>query len=168
MAPCGVMRPIVPATLVNQRLPSGPAMISLGSLGSLLSAERGNSVMAPCMVMRPIFWLEDSVNQRFPSGPAVIPKGSLIGVGRGNSVMAPCGVTRPISLFSVNQRFPSGPAVIPKGSLLLDIGYQGLFNSACSYGTPPRYRKAAPNSRTVARAARFWRGFPRTIYRYLL
>src|SRR6516165_10680873 len=79
----------------------------------------GNMVMAPLVVMRPIWPAVFSVNHRLPSGPAVIPKGPLLAVGMGNSVMVPLVVMRPIwpMFWSVNHRWPSGPAVIPTGPL---------------------------------------------------
>src|SRR2546422_80928 len=51
-----------------------------------MSVVRGNSVMAPAVVIRPILSPTASVNHRFPSGPAVIPTGSLLAVGMGNSL----------------------------------------------------------------------------------
>src|SRR6266487_1455174 len=84
-----VMRPILfVAHSVNQRLPSGPAVIAPGRLPGV---GRGNSLMRPPGVMRPILFPSTSVNQRLPSGPAVITPGWLPGVGRGNSVMVPAG-----------------------------------------------------------------------------
>src|SRR5436853_7454529 len=66
-----VMRPILlPSRSVNQRLPSGPAVIPSGLL---LDVGRGNSLMVPLGLMRPIWLPSCSVNQRLPSGPAVIP-----------------------------------------------------------------------------------------------
>src|SRR6266700_3304691 len=80
-----VMRPILlPSTSVNQRLPSGPAVIPSGVL---LPFERGNSLMVPPGLMRPILLPSISVNQRLPSGPAVIPSGLLPAVEVANSVM---------------------------------------------------------------------------------
>src|SRR5229473_2168887 len=82
-----VMRPIlfVPPS-VNQRLPSGPAVIAPGWLPGV---GRGNWLMLPPGVMRPIASVPTSVNQRLPSGPAVIPIGLLSKVGRGNWLMLP-------------------------------------------------------------------------------
>ena len=52
---------------VNQRLPSGPAVISFGPLFGVRPVA--NSVITPDVVMRPIRpGLLDSVNQRLPSG----------------------------------------------------------------------------------------------------
>src|SRR5512135_6752 len=82
-----VTRPILlPFCSVNQRLPSGPAVIPVGPLLAVGSGP--NSVMMPAGVIRPILLPFCSVNQRLPSGPAVIPVGRLVGVGSGpNSVM---------------------------------------------------------------------------------
>ena len=65
---------------VNQRLPSGPAVIRRVAAGRRV----GNSVIDagrrdPADLVRPL-----SVNQRLPSGPAVIPAGLLLAVGIGN------------------------------------------------------------------------------------
>jgi hypothetical protein len=71
---------------VNQRLPSGPAVIAQGDL---YTVGTENSVTAPSGVICPM-WLETpsgrvgsgvaapSANQRFPSGPAVIEAGWLL------------------------------------------------------------------------------------------
>ena len=63
-----------PKGSVNQRLPSGPSVMSSGDALSSL----GNSVTTPAGVMRPM-WLPEvppnSANQRLPSGPAVMPTG---------------------------------------------------------------------------------------------
>src|ERR1700686_2230695 len=91
MEPLGVMRPILPlcsgvfAVSVNQRLPSGPAVIPRRTL---LAVGMGYSVIVPLGVMRPILPIL-SVNQRLPSGPAVISVGVLWAVGMGNSVIIP-------------------------------------------------------------------------------
>src|SRR5262249_55604905 len=79
--PAGVIRPIAPFSSVNQRLPSGPAVISAGALAVVRPAE--NSVMTPAVVIRPMAWR--SVNQRLPSGPRVIPMGWPLVVGMPNS-----------------------------------------------------------------------------------
>src|SRR6266852_5846510 len=80
-----VMRPIlfVPPS-VNQRLPSGPAVIAQG----LLPWGKGNSLTLPPGVMRPILSPDTSVNQRLPSGPAVMSEG-LLPWGKGNSLTLP-------------------------------------------------------------------------------
>ena len=49
IVPEGVMRPILPGS-VNQRLPSGPAVMPL----AYLLDDSGNSLMWPAGVMRPI------------------------------------------------------------------------------------------------------------------
>jgi hypothetical protein len=51
--------------------------------------RRGNSVIAPVGVMRPILLPSNSANQRLPSGPAVIPFSMLLADGTPNSVMTP-------------------------------------------------------------------------------
>jgi len=101
---------------VNHRLPSGPAVMSRGSLPS----GRGNSpIMLPDVSISPILFVSKySVNHRLPLGPAVIPPARL---EIGNSETTPEVVTRPM-LFpyppdSVNHRFLSGPGVISEGSL---------------------------------------------------
>ena len=55
---------------VNQRLPSGPAMMK-----TVLRLGCGNVVKAPVGVRRTIAWATASVNQRLPSGPVVIVQG---------------------------------------------------------------------------------------------
>src|SRR2546427_436020 len=83
-----VMRPILlPLTSVNQRLPSGPAVIPVRTLSAV---GIGNSVIVPLGLMRPILLPLSSVNQRLPSGPAVIPYRTLT-VGTRNSVIVPLG-----------------------------------------------------------------------------
>ena len=119
-----MIRPIrfVPYS-VNQRLPSGPAVIPEGTAVALMPAE--NVVTRPLGVMRPIRPdggpdgpAPEAVNQRLPSGPAAMSPGPNALVGpTGNSVTAPRVVIRPIRLpmCSVNQRFPSAPAAIAPG-----------------------------------------------------
>src|SRR6266542_275407 len=110
-----------------------------------------NSVMAPCVVIRPILLALtlNSVNQRAPSGPSEIRDGWLPCVGSGNSVTAPSVVMRPILLprFSVNQRAPSGPAVIPSG---FDPEV-GTSNSriCCARASPPKKTAHASATRRV-------------------
>ena len=71
---------------MNQRLPSGPAVIPMGWA---LAVGTGNSVMAwVAGLIIPILLPHASVNQRLPSGPAVIPSGLALAVGTANSVMA--------------------------------------------------------------------------------
>ena len=81
MTPLGVMRPTL-CTLgsVNQRLPSGPAVMSNG----LPVTGKGNSVMTPAVVMRPMRFPNCSVNHRCPSGPVTISAGLPDTVGNGN------------------------------------------------------------------------------------
>src|SRR5450755_1196522 len=101
MVPVGVIRPILlglASASVNQRLPSGPNVMSFGWLVPdwLLAGATGNSVTLPAGVMRPILFPPHSVNQRLPSGPAVMPHGKLDAVGTGSSVMTPAGVILPM------------------------------------------------------------------------
>src|SRR5262249_9441086 len=82
--PAGVMRPIRPGTAlllpcwVNQRLPSGPAVMKFSLVPGVMPAA--TSVTTPAGVIRPILFARTSVNQRLPSGPRVIPAGPLLGV----------------------------------------------------------------------------------------
>lgn len=85
-----VMLPIssapLPVCSVNQRLPSGTAVMPKGE-----PPEVGMeySAILPLDVMRSIWFAEaeSSVNQRLPSGPFVIPSGPLLG--------APCSPHSP-------------------------------------------------------------------------
>src|SRR5215831_5941672 len=125
ITPSGVIRPmLLPRISVNQRFPSGPAVISHG-------AERGvgtgNSVSTASGVMRPIRFPGISVNHTFPSGPAVITSGCPPAV-TGYSVTAPVdGVSRPIAPApavvrrSVNHTLPSDPTATAVG-LLAAVG----------------------------------------------
>ena len=70
---------------MNQRLPSGPAVIEPSAAAVL---GTGNSVIAPAGVMRPTWLLTASLNQRLPSGPATMPYGSLANGGTVNAVTA--------------------------------------------------------------------------------
>ena len=101
---------------VNQRLPSGPAVMPSGKAAAVGML---NSVITPLGVMRPTRLPNDSVNQRLPSGPAAMLCGALGAVGRGNSVIWPVVVMLAIrsASDSVNHRFPSGPAVMLRGPL---------------------------------------------------
>src|SRR2546422_8762662 len=88
MSPVGVIRPtLLPQDSVNQRLPSGPAVMPSGLLlplgGQLRLGGRGNSVITPAGGIRPILLPLSSVNQRLPSGPAVMLSGPPTGVGLG-------------------------------------------------------------------------------------
>jgi hypothetical protein len=79
---------------VNQRLPSGPAVIC-SAPAKIVGIS--NSVIAPRgVVICPILLMVDSVNQRLLSGPAVIPDGVLKLADRGNRVITPPGVMRTI------------------------------------------------------------------------
>src|SRR3979411_2480114 len=86
MTPKVVSLATLPAS-VNQRLPSGPAVMpSVAALGG----GGKYSVKAPAVVT--LATLPFSVTQRFPSGPAAIPEGLLLAVGVGHSVRTrPCG-----------------------------------------------------------------------------
>src|SRR5438132_3439999 len=100
---------------MNQRLPSGPAVIP-PRLGKRTGMT--NSLITPLGVILPILptkSLPNSVNQTLPSGPAVIDRGLP---ATGNSVMTPPVEILPILSRSVNQRLPSGPAVIVNVPLL--------------------------------------------------
>src|SRR5260370_3793434 len=114
MAPAVVLRPILlEFGSVNQRLPSGPAVIHQAA-----PDEPRYSVMVPPGVIRPIPGPPVSVNHRLPSAPAAIDTGRTGLPPRygesANSVMAPVGVIRPIlwPKSSVNQRLPSGPVAM--------------------------------------------------------
>src|SRR5207247_64164 len=106
---------------VNQRLPSGPVVMAMGWL---LATMRGNAVMTPSGVMRPMKLPRRAVNHRLLSGPVVIASGSVIlaelptGLGMANSDAAPVGLMRPIlsdvpPVVLVYQKLPSGPGVRP-------------------------------------------------------
>src|SRR5215831_7896728 len=87
MLPSSLMTPMAPPSCVNHRLPSGPVTTSTG--GPYLNG-RGNSVMTPAGVIRPIFSGANSANQTLPSGALVMPPGvqqrSARFDGTGNSV----------------------------------------------------------------------------------
>src|SRR5260221_4257510 len=137
MVPLGLMCPILlpissicwlASTLsissVNQRLPSGPAAMSFSWLTPV---GRGNSVMVPLGLMRPILLPISSgvlvpnplkfvsVNHRLPSGPAAMSFGWLLAVGTGNSGMVRLGLMRPIGLppGAGNQGLVPGLLVLP-------------------------------------------------------
>ncbi len=64
---------------MNQRLPSGPAVMLRGLLPSDPSVGRGKAVKLPAGVRRPMVSVVSaapSVNQRLPSGPLVMPNAS--------------------------------------------------------------------------------------------
>src|SRR5258707_1344500 len=119
MTPAGVMRPILLAVVllsVNQRLPSGPLAMPMGTLPPV---GMGNSVTVPAGGIRPMVLLVVSVNQRLPPGPLAMLWAVAPAVGMGNSLMVPVGVIRPMLFtpLSVNQRLPSGPLAMPTGEL---------------------------------------------------
>jgi hypothetical protein len=121
MTPAGVMRPILLSKgngSVNQRFPSGPAVIRSG-----LPVTGPNSVILPRRsngLIRPILLPLNSVNQMLPSGPTVMPCGLAPGVGIVKKVNSPAGVSFTIAFLSpsVNQMLPSGPLVMPSGTML--------------------------------------------------
>src|ERR1700687_3074117 len=115
----------------NQMLPSAPTA-SLPIPEKDVGKPVAISVMAPAVVMRPIFIAEDSANQSAPSGPTTMLVTPAAGVGTGNSAISPAVVNRPIlfSAGSVNQRAPSGPAVIaPRRLKPATTGWEGKGNS---------------------------------------
>ena len=126
-----VIRPILSACSVNQRLPSGPATMPLGLLPGAMPTE--NSVTTPAVVIRPIRLPSYSVNQRLPSGPARCRRARHAAdadreLGDHASV-----VIRPIRLpsVSVNQRLPSGPAVmIVEAAVAGDAGENSVTTPA--------------------------------------
>ena len=75
----GLIIPILlPASSVNQRLPSEPAVIPSGSEPAVGIV---NSVMTWVVgLIIPILPVRISVNQRLPSGPAAIPWGRNSGL----------------------------------------------------------------------------------------
>src|SRR6516162_8985120 len=93
-----------------QRRPSVPVVI----VKTRVCLGRGNSVIEPDVVMRPILEAHSSVNHRAPSGRTALPSEPASPVGHVNSFRTPDVVMRPILLAerSVNQRFPSGPVTI--------------------------------------------------------
>src|SRR6266566_1125038 len=117
---------------INQRLPSGPAMIWRGgwslrrdSPGTSLFLGIAYSVRTPEVVIfatlpgpPPAQQNPAIVIQRFPSGPAAMLMG-LNAAGTLNSVMMPDVVTTATlpGFPSRNQTLPVGPAVIAPGSL---------------------------------------------------
>src|SRR5207247_6069381 len=99
--PTVVMRPILPggSVLVNQRLPSGPAVMA--DVACTLPAGSSKDVITPAVVMRPMKSFRKLVNQMFPSGPAVIPNGrATLPAGSANVVIAPAVVDRPVPFFA--------------------------------------------------------------------
>ena len=71
IVPCGVIFPMFrPASSVNQRFPSGIAVMSHGWASGVGISY---SVIVPVGVIFPIWLANRSVNQRLPSAPSVIP-----------------------------------------------------------------------------------------------
>src|SRR5580704_6716913 len=95
---------------VNQRFPSGPGAIPVGSEAAVAietSVTRSTGTLA--ILLAPF-----SVSQTLPSDPVVIANGPAAAVGSANRVIAPAGVIWPTLLLppAVNQRLPSAAAVI--------------------------------------------------------
>ena len=105
---------------MNQRLPSGPAVMLSGpasDVGSAYSVTDQFDVAVACVNL-PILLVFVSVNQTVPSGKAAIPRGPALALGIGSCPSTkPAVLTHPILLASVstNQMFPSGAVVIPFG-----------------------------------------------------
>jgi hypothetical protein len=78
---------------VNQRAPSGPAVMAEGNMPV---SGKTNSVIRPSVVMRPMRSVLVSVNQSAASGPTVMPNGPLPGWGSGKAVSFPSVVMRAI------------------------------------------------------------------------
>src|ERR1700687_2397382 len=99
----------------NQMLPSAPTA-SLPIPEKDVGKPVAISVMAPAVVMRPIFIAEDSANQSAPSGPTTMLVTPAAGVGTGNPVSDPEVVIRPIRGYgpsSGNQSALSEPVARP-------------------------------------------------------
>jgi hypothetical protein len=75
--------------------------------GELLCVGRGNVVMLPLEVMRPIPFPPGSANHRLPSGPAVMPLGKPAGE---NSVMVPTAA-QARALLRLSRQIPAIRAV---------------------------------------------------------
>src|SRR3954470_1995457 len=111
-----LIRPILFASSVNHRLPSGPTTMFLGMAPGVMPVEY--SVIVPDGVMRPILSLPFSANQRLPSGPAAMPLGLLPAVKPekysvyGNRFVGGIVPSASPPLGSVNQRLPSAPATM--------------------------------------------------------
>ena len=121
MAPAVVMRPIwaVPAA-VNHSAPSGPTVMSSGSLLLPRPGSRNSLVTTPAVVMRPmapVAALFASVNHNAPSGPVTMFTGAAPAVMPAlNSlivVRVELALATRSTFVSVNQRLPSGPTVMP-------------------------------------------------------
>src|SRR5712691_8391664 len=128
MKPAVVMRPIwFPPDSVNQRLPSGPAVMLEGPAvipGPLAPVGRGNSLMLPPGVMRPILLALYSVNQRLPSEPAVMPSGLLAAVGTENAVIVPGrdGVPPPPLCIRASVMPPAARITRPASAIWSPLG----------------------------------------------
>src|SRR5260221_7244208 len=138
------MRPIlavVPASSVNERWPSGPAVMP----SSLLTGT-GNKVMLPLGVMRPIVPAL-SVNQRLPSGPAVMPK--AVPEGTLNSVTVPA-TAQAGAVLRLSRPPPAIRAVRsavrcdrhPERFMLVTPFYMVFLFAACFLAA--RYARTAP------------------------
>ncbi len=107
MTPAVVMRPsLLPVVSVNQRLPSGPAVMASGPEPV---AREPNWAMTPEVEMRPIWETPTlfSTNQRLPSGPAVMPAGLARAAGTANDEMLRAGARRS---SSASRRGRAAPA----------------------------------------------------------
>src|SRR6266699_3589564 len=129
--------------MLNQRLPSGPAISRLMKSVALRKVS-GNSLKAPEGVRRPILFTQASfdpapvsVNQRLPSAPTAIERGEMVDEGRANrwnllswliwpnSLYPPLnlgawstlGASLPLPWNALNQSFPSRPSTIWPGRL---------------------------------------------------
>ena len=129
IVPSGVMRPTKAGErLTNQRFPSGPAVMSQGSLGVRPVL---NSVTAPAGVTRAMApFRPDWAIQRLPSGPWVMPFGLPARGSRPvNSLMSPSpALSDPnaLRLSSVNQSLPSSPETMSQAPL---SGLSPVWNS---------------------------------------
>src|ERR1700694_2063007 len=111
--PSVVIRPtLFPLISTNHRLPSGPAVIAIGSLYGVGTV---NSVRVPPVFICPfLFAACASENQRLPSGPAAIDPGALP-AGTGYSVMVPAAAStsRPAPGMSGAATVMASAATIP-------------------------------------------------------
>src|SRR5262245_13063203 len=76
----------------NQNVPSGPTEMPDGEVRNpprLLESGRGNSVIDPSVVMRPMTGWKLSVNQSAPSGPSTMSRGEEMPPGIGKSTKLP-------------------------------------------------------------------------------
>ena len=94
----------MPPNSVNQRAPSGPAVIPVGT--PAWESPTVYRVIAPEGVTRSIDPLRfesepTSVNQRLPSGPCVIPAVMLTGVEPPNSLMRVASKRRALEVFDL-------------------------------------------------------------------